>query len=124
MRIGFAQNKDLAGPVTGTLAQITFTATGQPGDSTPLHVELTTVEQRGRRQTHGGDHRRRNPHRGARRRDPGDSDRDGKLTARDAQNALKMSVKLIPVDMVCDMDKDGQVTSTNARLILQKVVGK
>ena len=55
---------------------------------------------------------------------PGDSDRDGKLTARDAQNALKMSVKLIPVDMVCDMDKDGQVTSTDARLILQKVVGK
>ena len=46
------------------------------------------------------------------------------LTARDAGDALKMSVGLIPVKMSLDMDKDGQVTSTDARLILQKVVGR
>ncbi len=124
VRIGFAQNKDLAGPVTGTLAQITFTATGQPGTSTPLRVEVTTAGS-----ASGGKPGVAVIHGEIRVVGPdgvviGDSDRDGKLTARDAQNALKMSVKLLPVDMICDMDKDGQVTSTDARLILQKVVGK
>jgi hypothetical protein len=124
VRIGFAQNKDLAGPVTGTLAQISFAATGKPGDSTPLQVEPTTVSNAAGGKPAvaviHGEIRIVGPDGVV----PGDSDRDGKLTARDAQNALKMSVKLIPVDMVCDMDKDGQVTSTDARLILQKVVGK
>jgi len=45
------------------------------------------------------------------------------LDAGDALDALKMSVRLIPVKMSCDMDGDGQVTSTDARLILEKVVG-
>ena len=55
---------------------------------------------------------------------PGDANGNGVLDAGDALDALKMSVGLIPLKMVCDVDSDGQVTSTDARLILQKVVGK
>lgn len=54
----------------------------------------------------------------------GDSDGDGRLTANDAKNALKMSVRLLDEDRKCDMDKDGRVTANDARLILQAVVGK
>ena len=53
---------------------------------------------------------------------PGDSDGDNVLTARDYANALKMSVGLIPVDLICDMDKDGKVTSTDARLIAAAIL--
>jgi len=55
---------------------------------------------------------------------PGDSNGNGILDAADAMEALKMSVRLIPVKPAADIDQDGQVTSTDARLILQKVVGK
>ena len=55
---------------------------------------------------------------------PGDANGNGVLEAVDALMALKMSVGLIPEAMVCDIDKDGRVTSTDARLILSKVVGK
>jgi hypothetical protein len=124
VRIGFAQNKDIVGPETGTLAQIAFTALGRPGDVTPLRVDVTTLSSAAGVKpsvaTIHGEIRIV----GSSGVIDGDSDRDGRLTARDAQNALKMSVRLMPIDMVCDMDRDGQVTSTDARLILQKVVGK
>jgi len=55
---------------------------------------------------------------------PGDANGNGVLEAVDALQALKMSVGLIPENLICDMDKDGRVTSTDARLILSKVVGK
>jgi hypothetical protein len=55
---------------------------------------------------------------------PGDANGNGVLEAVDALMALKMSVGLIPEAMVCDIDKDGRVTSTDARLILSKAVGK
>jgi hypothetical protein len=48
----------------------------------------------------------------------------GKFSAMDAMAALKMSVGLLPLDMKYDVDKNGQVTSGDARLILMNVVGK
>ena len=40
---------------------------------------------------------------------PGDANGNGVLDAGDALDALKMSVGLIPLKMVCDVDSDGQV---------------
>ncbi len=122
VRVGFAQNSDLSG--YGTVAQVTFQANGAPGSKTPLTLEVTTISSassgkppieliNGEIVVVGKDGTLE-----------GDSDGDLQITARDAGDALKMSVKLIPVKMVCDMDHDGQVTSTDARLILAKVSGK
>jgi len=55
---------------------------------------------------------------------PGDFNGNGRLEAIDALQALKMSVGLIDENLICDVDGDGKVTSTDARLILMKVVGK
>jgi hypothetical protein len=55
---------------------------------------------------------------------PGDSNGNGVLDMGDALEALKMSVQLIPVKMAADIDSDGRVTSTDARLIRQRVTGK
>ena len=55
---------------------------------------------------------------------PGDFNGNGVLEAIDALQALKMSVGLIPENLISDVDGDGKVTSTDARLILMKVVGK
>ena len=122
VRVGFAQNADLSGD--GTVAQVTFQASGAPGTSTPLTLEVTTISGTG-----GGKPTIELIHGeilvvGKDGNIPGDADGDGKITARDAGEALKMSVKLIPVKMVCDLDNDGQVTSTDARLILAKASGK
>lgn len=122
VRIGFAQNADLNGD--GTIANVTFTATGPAGASTPLRLNVTTSSSVGGTKaaiaTIDGEIVVTGPGGII----PGDSDRDGVLTARDAANALKMSVNLIPVDMSCDMDGDRQVTSTDARLILSRASGK
>jgi hypothetical protein len=122
IRVGFAQNNDLSG--TGIIAEIPFTAAGQPGDRTALRLVITATGSAG-----GGkpavkavDGEILILAQGTGIR--GDSDGDGQLTARDAGNALKMSVRLIPVNMNLDMDNDGQVTSSDARMILQKAVGK
>jgi len=45
------------------------------------------------------------------------------FTALDALKALQMSVGLLPPDMTYDLDKSGQITSNDARLILARVVG-
>ena len=120
VQVGFAQTTDLSG--TGTVAQIPFTATGAAGTRTALHLEVTTISNT------------QNQHPaiatidgeilivGPQGRLPGDSDGHGVLTARDYANALKMSVGLIPVDLICDMDKDGKVTSTDARLIASAIL--
>ena len=122
MRIGFARNADLSGD--GTVVYITFAAVGAAGARTPLHLETTTVASAGGAKpavaTIDGEILVVGPEGVI----PGDSDGDNQLTARDAGNALKMSVKLIPVEMVCDVDKNGQVTSSDARLILAKASGK
>ena len=53
----------------------------------------------------------------------GDMDGDQRLTAKDAEGALQMSVGLRPVDMGLDIDKDSQVMSADARLIMQQAPG-
>lgn len=122
VRIGFAGSKDLGG--SGPVAHVVFRAVGQPGTKTALQLGVTTLASAaGSRPavrtvdgsiavlTEDGQH-------------PGDANGNGVLDAGDALEALKMSVKLIPEKKHCDLDKDGAVTSTDARLILQKVVGK
>ena len=51
----------------------------------------------------------------------GDCDGDGQLTIADAICALKMSVGLMPTDMNLDITGDGQVTSGDARAIVQRI---
>jgi hypothetical protein len=108
----------------GTLAQIPFVVMGKPGDKTALKVAVTDIGD-----VNGGVPKAATINGeilvvGPDGQVPGDSDGDGALTAADALNALKMSVDLIPVNLVCDINKDAKVTSTDARLIMQKVVGK
>lgn len=122
VRIGFAGSRDLAG--SAPVAQVTFKAVGRPGQSTPLRLVVTTVS--------GADDGRpailtidgKLVIIASKDQVPGDFDGDGRLTANDALNALRMSVGLIPENLVCDMDSDRQVTSTDARLILKMAVGK
>ncbi len=52
----------------------------------------------------------------------GDYDGDGKVTARDALAALRMSVNLLTPNPISDMDNDGRVTADDARLILEIAV--
>lgn len=55
---------------------------------------------------------------------PGDADGNGIVEQSDALLALRMAKGLIPVNLICDLDKDGRVTEADARLILQQVVKK
>jgi hypothetical protein len=61
---------------------------------------------------------------GPKGRVPGDTTGSGDLTALDAMNALKMSVQLLPEDLIADLDGDRRVTARDATLILQRVVGR
>jgi hypothetical protein len=54
----------------------------------------------------------------------GDFDGDGRWTARDAEAALQMSVNMRQVDLNLDVDDDGQVLSSDARIILQGTARK
>ena len=123
IRLGFAQRENLRG--TGTLAQLAFEAIGRPGARTPLRLEVTMASAaagdlvtpsqifHGEIVIVGSDGRL-----------PGDTTGRGVLTALDAMNALKISVGNLPVDLVADVDQDGQVTARDATLILQRVVGR
>jgi hypothetical protein len=123
IRLGFAQSRDLTG--TGTMAQLPFEAVGQPGARTALRLEVTMASPAaGGRVTPAqlihGEIVIINPE----GRVPGDTTGTGDLTALDAMNALKMSVRLLPEDLVADLDGDRQVTARDATLILQRVVGR
>lgn len=48
----------------------------------------------------------------------GDYDGDGRLTAKDALAALRMSIRDLAEDLVLDLDNDGRVTAEDARRIL------
>ena len=45
---------------------------------------------------------------------------NGIIDAADAMEALKMAVRLIPMDLDADMDDDKTVTSADARILLRK----
>lgn len=121
-RIGMAGNKPLTD--TGILAHIPFKLTGKPGDRAELQVTVSTANRIDGTvldaDTITGAILILDETGGV----PGDSDGDKTLTAGDALAALKMSVKLLPEKKSSDVDGDGKVTSNDARMILQKVVGK
>ena len=124
VRIGFAHTADLGGAGTGPVAQIPFRATGKPGDKTTLRVRVTNAGSasgpKPTVQTLDGEV----VIVGADGVLPGDCNGNGVLDVGDALEALKMSVKLIAIRMAADIDGDGQVTATDARLIRLRVAGK
>jgi hypothetical protein len=104
----------------GQLAMISFTAIGKPGEKTPLTVKVTSANL-----ADGG------PVTAATIdgefeiiADSGDINDDHTIDSRDALDALKMSVRLLPVNLAADMDKNGAITANDARMILLKAVGK
>jgi len=121
-RVGFAGSK----PVTdsGILAHISFKALGKPGDQTILKVVVTTANATDGKPMIADTIDGAVWIVGENGKIPGDHDGDGVITAGDALSALKMSVKLLEEDKDLDMDKDGNVTSNDARMILLKAVGK
>lgn len=54
----------------------------------------------------------------------GDCDKDGKITSADARLALRMAVGLEEADAVADVNGDGKITSADAREILITATGK
>lgn len=118
IKLGFATKKGIQN--SGTLAQLIFQAVGQPGQRSPLSVRVTQInDDQGRRpQTkvvHGYISILKE---GV----IGDINGNGIVDAGDALSALKMSVGLEPQNMILNVDKKDQVTSNDARLLLQMAV--
>jgi hypothetical protein len=108
----------------GTIVEIAFRAVGRPGD----RARLTLVP---RKSTLGGGAAASVSTVdgeilivGAGDRLPGDSNGNNSLDMDDVLRALKMSVGLIPVDLVADMDGDRRVSAADARLIRERVLGR
>jgi hypothetical protein len=122
VRIGAAQTTASSG--TASIAWVRFNAVGRPGDRTDLSLSVSTIN---------------NPGGATLTIDkvdglvqivdangilPGDCDGNGRVTEADALCALQMSVRLIPAQMTLDLDRDQNVTSRDATLLLQKAIGK
>jgi hypothetical protein len=145
IRAGFAQTSGISG--TGTLMNVPFRATGNPGDRTPLEITVTTINDAGGTtltiQWIPGEILIVNPDGSvpgsgtggsgggppggpgaAPGIAPGDCDGDGQVTESDALCALEMSVKLRPERPLLDVDKIDGVTSRDAVIILMQAVGK
>ena len=107
----------------GTVAQVPFTAVGSPGSRTVLHLVPRTSFLNGRvpanPATIDGEILVVDDSGFI----PGDLTGTGSVGMDDVLAALKMSVHLIPVNMRADIDKDGQVTAEDARLIREMVLG-
>lgn len=119
MRIGFAGQRGLS--ADGIVANITFRAVGAPGDRTPLTLRVTDIDDPSGAALPINLVNGEVVITGPGGRVPGDCDGDGMLTAADAICALKMSVGLRDVDLTLDANADGQVTSGDAREILQQI---
>ncbi len=118
IRLGFAQTKGLSG--TGTVATLQFRAVGKPGDRTPLHLGVSTINNPGGAVLPIAKIDGSITIVGPDGLVPCDCDGDGIVTTADAKCALDMSVKLIPERTNMDVDGDGQVTSRDATIILQR----
>jgi len=114
VKVGFAGTAGVAG--SGILAYVPFTVVGAAGSHSVLDVKDTAADTAS----------------GAVAKlllAPGDIVVEAPpppppvFTALDALKALQMSVGLLPPDMAYDLDKSGQITSNDARLILARVVG-
>lgn len=117
--VGFADESGING--TGSVVYVPFRAVGRPGDRTVVSPEITTVND---------------PDGGTPSVytipgeilivdedgfQPGDANGDGEINELDALDALKMSVRLIPIQLQADVDNNGEVTSRDATLIMQRV---
>lgn len=146
--VGVAQTNALEG--TGTILNIPFKAVGKPGDKSPLDLKVTTINNpnggaltadviaghvtivnpdgslpasNGLNGAGGstGLNGAGTPNGGILQ---GDCDGDGHLTELDALCALEMSTGLRTPRLFLDMDSDKNVTSRDAVLLLQRVVGQ
>ncbi len=118
IRFGFATTDGVSG--SGPLAHIEFEAIGSEGSSSPLTLsEILPKDTIGRTLLLGTQHGMVTIEK---ERLSGDYDGDGKVTARDALAALRMSVNLLTPNPISDMDNDGRVTADDARLILEIAV--
>ena len=117
--IAFATIGSISG--NGTVAQIPFEAVGQPGQKTVLELEVTIFNEStdssqitkipGEIEILTASGRLR-----------GDMNGNEIIDAADAMEALKMAVKLIPMNLDADMDDDKTVTSADARILLRKAM--
>ena len=105
----------------GPVAQIPFRAVGKAGQETPLTITVTKVDGTGGSALTIARINGLIKIVDANGRLPGGCFGNLDLTTADAECALRMSVELRPVDLIMDMDKDGQVTSRDATIILQRV---
>lgn len=115
LRLGFAAKTGVA--ESGVFLSVPFTVIGPAGARTALGLKVTSAN--------GGN--------GAAEKvlvEPGELVVEAPpppppaFTALDANRALSMSVGMLAPDMKYDLDKDGQITANDARLILQQVVAQ
>jgi Cohesin domain/FecR protein len=120
----FMETAGLKGTATGTVATIKFQVLGETGSQTPFQLAVTTINNPTGTKLpidllHGSLHVV-----GEGGRPPGTGPTtppgSGGPLALDALSALKMSVKLIPVDMNYDVDHVDGVTSRDAVIIAQR----
>jgi hypothetical protein len=116
VRIGFVDTVGING--NGSIAQIGFDVVGSPGDSSVLTLTASANEIETREEVHIA------LRHGlfiveAVEEMKGDCDGDGDVDSVDALLALKMSVGKIEVNLIGDMNDDGQVTSFDAAEIMR-----
>jgi hypothetical protein len=144
-RFGFAGSSGING--SGQIASIPFKVMGKPGQRTPLRVTITTANDAsgssanvaaldGEIIVEGDPSGAATPTVSTPSSSspvskpttpaptPAPTGDSPKFTTLDALSALKMSLGLLATDMKYDLDKNQQVTSNDARLILMKAVGK
>jgi hypothetical protein len=122
IRASFAQNSGVVSG-TGPVAYLPFRAVGQPGTKTVLHLEVTTINNP------AGDKLAIDTIDGSieiisqGEQTAAEACGEGQLNANVAKCALQMSVRLKPVDLTLDLNGDGQVTSRDAEIVLQRILG-
>ena len=137
-RIGFAGSGGVSG--SGILAYVPFTILGGPGSHTTLTLQDTAANTvtnarpsfalvAGEIAVPQGQSTSADPKpKSDTPQQPSDPPKQPEpvkvFTALDALKALQMSVGLMGPDMAYDLDKTGQITSNDARLILRSIVGR
>lgn len=119
IRFGFAQNNAINEPA-GTAALLKFAAVGAPGTKSPLTLGVTKAND-----SSGVDLPVELIHGYVEliaKALEGDCNQDGRTTLQDAQCALRMSVGLIPQRSQVDLDRDAQVTSRDAMMLIQRLI--
>jgi FtsP/CotA-like multicopper oxidase with cupredoxin domain len=121
LKVSLADSKGFSGD--GSIAYVKFNVVGAEGTSSPLKIDELSANRASDYQIMeipaiDGVFRVISMEEGR-----GDSDGNGELTAMDALYALQMAVEKIPEDLAMDMNKDGSVTSLDARKILKIAVG-